>query len=68
MATPQVAGAVALMWSANPALVGRVDTTTRILESTATPLPAAPRCAGHDAAGAGLLDAYAAVRAAQRVQ
>jgi subtilisin family serine protease len=68
MATPQVAGTVALMWSANPALVGRIDTTTRILESTATPLPAAPRCAGHDAAGAGLLDAYAAVRAAQRVQ
>lgn len=68
MATPQVAGTVALMWSANPALVGDIGATTRILESTATPLPAVPRCAGHDAAGAGLLDAYAAVRAAQRAR
>ncbi len=68
MATPQVAGVVALMWSANPALVGDL-----------APDPADParhrhtgrRPAGTDTCGgarnltgAGLVDAYAAVRAA----
>ncbi|WP_434741895.1 S8 family serine peptidase [Micromonospora sp. SH-82] len=73
MAAPQVAGVVALMWSANPALVGDLDRTRQILRDTAT--PAQPtyrsqdrtdRCGG-DAAitGAGLVDAYAAVRAAR---
>ncbi|MFJ6195957.1 S8 family serine peptidase [Micromonospora sp. NPDC092111] len=71
MATPQVAGVVALMWSANPALVGDLDRTRRILRETATPAGAGARpdstgdgCGGTpDIAGAGLVDAYAAVRA-----
>ncbi|MFI5832071.1 S8 family serine peptidase [Micromonospora sp. NPDC051300] len=68
MATPQVAGVVALMWSANPALVGDLDRTRRILTETATPVtaPAGATCGGtRDLVGAGLLDAYAAVRAAR---
>ncbi|MBY8873068.1 S8 family serine peptidase [Micromonospora sp. PLK6-60] len=68
MATPQVAGVVALMWSANPALVGDLARTRAILRETATPVasPASPGCGGvADVAGAGLVDAYAAVRAAR---
>jgi subtilisin family serine protease len=68
MATPQVAGVVALMWSANPALVGDLDRTRRILTETATPaeLPAGAPCGGtRNLVGAGLVDAYAAVRAAR---
>ncbi|WP_425562867.1 S8 family serine peptidase [Micromonospora maritima] len=67
MATPQVAGVVALMWSANPALVGDLDRTRRILADTATPasVPAGAPCGGtRNLVGAGLVDAYAAVRAA----
>ncbi|WP_433394426.1 S8 family serine peptidase [Micromonospora sp. KLBMP9576] len=71
MATPQVAGVVALMWSANPALVGDLPRTRQILRDTAT--TAQPTYAsrtqtcGGDAniTGAGLVDAYAAVRAAR---
>ncbi|MEW2329531.1 S8 family serine peptidase [Micromonospora chersina] len=68
MATPQVAGVVALMWSANPALVGDLDRTRRILADTATPAgsPADAPCGGaRNLVGAGLVDAYAAVRAAR---
>lgn len=69
MATPQVAGVVALMWSANPALVGDLARTRRLLLDTATPAgvpPGGERCGGErDLVGAGLVDAYAAVRAAR---
>ncbi len=70
MATPQVAGVVALMWSANPELVGDLGRTRRILRETATPVEA-DRPSGDDcgdtanAVGAGLVDAYAAVSAAR---
>jgi subtilisin family serine protease len=37
MAGPHVTGVVALMWSANPALIGDIATTERILEETAQP-------------------------------
>ncbi|TDC79809.1 peptidase S8 [Micromonospora sp. KC606] len=69
MATPQVAGVVALMWSANPALVGDLERTRRILRETAKPAAVAAGsgvcAAGADAEGAGIVDAYAAVRAAR---
>ncbi|MFG1916377.1 S8 family serine peptidase [Micromonospora sp. NPDC048898] len=74
MATPQVAGVVALMWSANPALVGDVDRTRRILRDTATAATPTYRSddpsdacgAPANVTGAGQVDAYAAVRAAQQ--
>ncbi|WP_328342481.1 S8 family serine peptidase [Micromonospora sp. NBC_00421] len=68
MATPQVAGVVALMWSANPALVGDLARTRSILRDTAQPAGPADLSCGPVAAstGAGLVDAYAAVRAARR--
>ncbi|MFI7577590.1 S8 family serine peptidase [Micromonospora sp. NPDC049497] len=68
MATPQVAGVVALMWSANPALVGDLDRTRRILAETATPAQVPTDTCGdpRNVVGAGLVDAYAAVQAAQR--
>ncbi|MFE9693069.1 S8 family serine peptidase [Micromonospora sp. NPDC005806] len=70
MATPQVAGVVALMWSANPALVGDLARTRRILLDTAGPAGVSrvgDRCGGEpDLVGAGLVDAYAAVRAAKQ--
>lgn len=73
MATPQVAGVVALMWSANPALVGDLTRTRQILRDTATPAEPTYRsdkpvdaCGGPaNVTGAGQVDAYAAVRAAQ---
>jgi subtilisin family serine protease len=74
MATPHVAGVVALMWSANPRLVGDVVTTRRILLDTAKPpLPSFGE-GGDDACGspanvygAGVVDALAAVQAARAV-
>jgi len=68
MAGPHIAGVVALMWSAQPKLVGNIDATERILRETARPAPAsAPTCGGTTANvfGAGIVDAYAAVKAAQ---
>jgi subtilisin family serine protease len=74
MAAPHVAGVVALMWSANPALIGDLERTRRILTGTAGSAEAtyrssdpADRCGGTaNVTGAGLVDAYAAVRAAQQ--
>ncbi|GAA4456941.1 S8 family serine peptidase [Phytohabitans houttuyneae] len=68
MATPHVAGVVALMWSANPRLIGDLARTTEILRDTA--VPASPgdstgECAPADVTGAGMVDAYAAVQAAR---
>jgi subtilisin family serine protease len=66
MAAPHVAGVVALMWSANPALIGKVDETRAILERTARPVQATGTNCGTpaDTVGAGLVDALAAVTAA----
>jgi subtilisin family serine protease len=70
MATPHVAGVVALMWSANPALIGDIETTEEILRTTAAPATFVPRDPGDEcgssqnATGAGLVDAFAAVEAA----
>jgi hypothetical protein len=73
MASPHVAGVVALMWSANPALIGNISVTEEILTRTAQPYETAlhgiPACGDpqgrpDNATGYGIVDAYAAVEAA----
>lgn len=67
MAAPHVAGVVALMWSARPELIGDVPTTTRILkETTQAALPGPENCGDpRNVIGTGMVDAFAAVKAAQ---
>ncbi|HEX2979978.1 MAG TPA: S8 family serine peptidase [Anaerolineaceae bacterium] len=71
MAGPHVAGVVALMWSANPALIGNIDRTEEILDQTADAFRGSiPACVDgqnkpNDAVGWGVVNAYQAVRMAQ---
>ncbi len=45
MASPHSAGAVALLWSCNPALIGQMDATFEALQNTADPPdPVSPLC------------------------
>lgn len=64
MAAPHQAGAVALLWSAAPWLIGEVDATRQILADTARPVDDTS-CGGtpehNNVYGYGTLDAYAAV-------
>jgi subtilisin family serine protease len=70
MAGPHLAGVVALMWSANPDLVGDIDRTEQILIETTQPYTGPlPQCPGADeipstAIGYGLVDAFQAVQTA----
>jgi subtilisin family serine protease len=71
MAGPHVAGVVALMISANPALSGQVDTITAIIQRTAVPLLTEQECDSitgnvipNYTYGYGRIDALAAVREA----
>ena len=62
---PHVSGVVALMWSANPKLIGNIEATSSILRETAQPYHGIePVCGTDESVGSGLLDAYAAVQAA----
>jgi subtilisin family serine protease len=71
MAGPHLVGVVALLWSANPALIGDIDATEQILIKTAKPLSGslASECSStgsipNNTFGYGLVDAYAAVKMA----
>ncbi len=67
MAGPHVVGTVALMWSANPALIGDIERTEEILIQTATSYTGyKPTCEGaydhpSTASGYGIVNAYQAV-------
>jgi hypothetical protein len=65
-AAPHVTGVVALMWSANPSLIGNVPATMEILRETASPYTGStPSCgSSQSGVGAGILNAYEAVQAA----
>ncbi|MCX4514594.1 S8 family serine peptidase [Streptomyces sp. NBC_01619] len=64
MATPHVAGAVALLWSAAPSLVGDIDATRAVLNDSARDVDDT-HCGGtadaNNVWGEGKLDAFAAV-------
>jgi subtilisin family serine protease len=72
MAGPHVAGVVALIWSAQPKLIGDIDRTEQILTETARPVQNETEDCGDGTpnvvSGYGMVDAYAAVRAAQAVR
>jgi subtilisin family serine protease len=71
MAGPHATGVVALMWSANPALIGKIDETRQIIIKTATKYTGKmPACTAgsetpNNAVGYGILNALEAVKAAR---
>ncbi|MEV4628027.1 S8 family serine peptidase [Micromonospora sp. NPDC049523] len=69
MASPHVAGAIALLWSAAPALVGDIPATRALLDRTAVDVDdtsCGGTAADNNVYGEGRLDVYAAVTAAPR--
>jgi Subtilase family len=70
MAGPHTVGVVALMWSANPKLIGDIDRTDQILEQSASAYNGGyPNCPDAHAtpstvSGYGILNAYQAVKMA----
>ena len=63
MASPHVAGAVALLWSCNPSLVGQIDTTFQLLQGNTDSAPAGncgapPDGEGNYTFGYGYLNIY----------
>jgi uncharacterized repeat protein (TIGR01451 family) len=68
MAGPHVAGAIALLWSAAPGLIGDLDTTEWIVERAARPRATSQGCGGdglddvpNNVYGWGIVDALAAL-------
>jgi subtilisin family serine protease len=69
MASPHVAGTVALLWSASPALAGDINATKALLNQTAVDtndISCGGTPANNNVFGEGKLDAYALVSAAPR--
>jgi subtilisin family serine protease len=48
---PHVAGLVALLWSANPGLIGDIDRSEQIVRSTARPVTVSETCTGDENGG-----------------
>jgi subtilisin family serine protease len=75
MAGPHIAGVVALIWSANPALIGDIEGTEQILIETAQPYTGIteeaacgdPSARPNNLVGYGIVDAYGAVQRALEV-
>jgi serine protease AprX len=69
IATPHIAGGVALLWQAKPSLIGNVDTTERLLIKKAVHLKTLETCGGtagkvpNNVFGYGVLNIYKAVKA-----
>lgn len=69
MATPHIAGAVALLWQAKPALIGNVDASELLLEKKAVHIKTLETCGGtqgkvpNNVFGYGVLNIYRAVTA-----
>ncbi|WP_394851085.1 S8 family serine peptidase [Pendulispora rubella] len=75
MASPHVAGEIALILSAVPSLHGKVDELTRLVTSTATPKTSSQSCGGvsgssipNNTFGSGIINAYKAVTTARGSQ
>jgi len=72
MASPHVAGAAALLWSAVPALIGNIDLTEQVLLKSAAPVPfnqcreSSNPVVPNNTYGYGRLDILAAVQLAQQ--
>jgi len=73
MAAPHVAGVVALLWSAQPALIGNVAKTVELLEKTAKAKTSSQNCGAFPGSkvpnavfGHGFIDAYSAIQGASR--
>ncbi len=68
MSAPQVAGVVALLWSARPELIGQIETTMDIIQRSAQPLKSTQTCGGISGSnipnpvfGYGMVDAFKAI-------
>jgi subtilisin family serine protease len=48
---PHVAGLVALLWSADPGLIGNIDRSEQIIRSTARPVAVSAACTGNENGG-----------------
>lgn len=46
MAAPQIAGGIALLWSARPSLIGNIDYTIELVRKSAEPLTSNQSCGG----------------------
>jgi subtilisin family serine protease len=63
MATPHVAGAIALLWSVRPELVGNLERTYDLLRRTAAPVTSEPTCGDLEDGGAGIINVEGAILA-----
>jgi serine protease AprX len=67
MATPHIAGSIALLWQAKPSLKGNIDATEKLLERKAVHLKTTQTCGGtqgkvpNNVFGYGVLNIYRAV-------